>query len=66
MNRGSDCVTTLIKMESATEGSQNGNGKQETGKRPCAESVSTEVGICGITAGRSTSKDRQSLQVSKK
>lgn len=66
MNRGSDCVTTLIKMERAMEGIQNGNGKQETGKQQCAESVNTEVGLCGITAGRSTSKDRQLLQVSKK
>lgn len=50
-NRGSDCVTTLIKMGRAMEGKQNANGTQEKGTEPCGESVNTEVRLCGVTAG---------------
>lgn len=56
-NMGSDCVTTLIKMERAMEGMQKGNG-ETTVCRECQYRGQT-------TAGRSTSKDSQSLQVSK-
>lgn len=52
-NRGSDCVTTLIKMGRAIE--RNHKRKCEAGKKKrterCGENVNTEVRVCGITAG---------------
>lgn len=53
-NRGSDCVTTLIKMGRAIEGNQKRKceaGKKKKRTERCGESVNTEVRLCGITAG---------------